>query len=298
MSQDVAPRHTGVQGKLRSPETRAIWLLLGLLIAACPSKSLTPVDAVALIDKEPIRIGDFERFLGQYVDSESPEIEAHVLSQLFDQFLDENLLLRLAVDRGLRVASGETVEKHQAITFLIQSASDFEVNESELQSYYEDHQDRYLRQEEVHLRQILVSEKASAVMAQKALEQGEDFASVAARFSQGPRSQEAGNQGWLSRNDLPAAFVDLIFELAPGELSNIVEADYGFLIFQVTAREPARTIPLAEVTGEIRQELARRHTDTLVGGFFLEARQRYNVEVFQLNLPFEYQGLHAKKESP
>lgn len=288
-------RRTGVR------ETRLVagcWLTLGLLVAGCPSGPLTPVDVVALIDGDQIRFVDFEQFLGQHLDTDSPDIESQVLAKLFDQFLDEHLLVRLAVDRGLQTPPGQEIEKRQAITFLVQTAPPFAWNDAELQSYYDDHPDRYLRDEEVHLRQILAPEKALAEAARAALNRGEDFGSVAARFSQGPRAQEAGNQGWLSRSDLPPAFVELIFELSAGELSEIVEADYGYLIFQVVAHEPAKTIPLAEVAGEIQQELLRRHVDSLVEGFFLEARQRYNVEVFQFNLPFEYQGLHAKKETP
>lgn len=290
--------HTGV-----GPSRRSFRSLLGaaaasLLLATCSGGPPAPVDAVALVDGEPVSVHDFELFISQHTDSESPEIEDHVLSQLFDQFLDEHLLLRLAEDSGFVAAPGRQLDKRSAITFLVESAPPFVPDETSMQAFYDQSGDRYRRDEEVHLRQILVHDRAMAEAAHEALELGEDFAAVAARFSQGPRAQDAGDQGWLSRTDIPPAFVEGIFDLAPGEHSGVVEADYGFLIFQVVAIEAAKTIPLTEVMGEVQQELMRRHLDALVEEFFRQARQRYNVEVLQFNLPFEYQGLHAKKESP
>ena len=290
--------HTGV-GLFRRP----IWSFLvastaGLLFASCSGGPPAPVDAVALVDGGPVGVHDFELFIGQHTDSESPEIEDHVLSKLFDQFLDEHLLLRLAADSGFVAAPGRELDKRSAITFLVEGTPSFVPDEASMQAFYDESKDRYRRDEEVHLRQILMHDQATAEAARKALDQGEDFAAVAARFSQGPRAQDAGDQGWLSRSDIPPAFVEGIFDLAPGKSSEVVEADYGFLIFQVVAVEAAKTIPLVEVMGEIQQELMRQHVDALVEEFFHQARQRYNVEVLQFNLPFEYQGLHAKKESP
>ncbi len=99
----------------------------------------------------------------------------------------------------------------------------------------------------------------------------------------------------LSRDDLPPAFADRIFALAPGESSEIIRADYGFHIFQVTERRPAELVPLAEAEPEIRERLARERSQGAVEKLAAEALERYDVEVYRRNLPFNYQGSY---ESP
>ncbi|MCP4200705.1 MAG: hypothetical protein GY769_02070, partial [bacterium] len=126
---------------------------------------------------------------------------------------------------------------------------------------------------------------------------GEDFGQVAARFSQEPNSQLGGDQGRLAREDLPVAYADAIFDLAPGEVTDIVSADYGFHLFQVVERYPAEVAPVEEVAPAIRQVLERQRVDETVASFVDEARERYNVIVFPSNIPFDYQGDYAHRDT-
>lgn len=109
----------------------------------------------------------------------------------------------------------------------------------------------------------------------------------------GPSWAAIGDQGRLAQGDLPPAFSNKIFELEPGEVSDIVVAEYGFLIFQVVECFPAEMATQEDVAGEIREALRRRHVDELATGFLGEARERYNVKLFPENFPFEYRGDYA-----
>ena len=76
-------------------------------------------------------------------------------------------------------------------------------------------------------------------------------------------------------------------------------ADYGFHIFQVVARQPAEVVPLAAARGEIVARLRQERADRRCGRWSEEARGRYNVKVYERNLPFGYEvptvRTHAKK---
>jgi parvulin-like peptidyl-prolyl isomerase len=132
---------------------------------------------------------------------------------------------------------------------------------------------------------------------------GADFGAVADRLSRSTESGTSGgaggDQGELSRQDLPPAFADIIFALQPGEVSRLVPADYGFHIFQVTSRSPSEVVPLAAARAEIAERLREQRADELLAELVRDARRRYNVELYERNLPFEYRGSysHAPKTS-
>ncbi len=256
-----------------------------LLLAACGGS--VGSDVVARVDGEEVAYGGFEATLRASVEGSELSLESEVLSRLFDQYLDDLLLIRLAVDRGLSVPEPS---ERQAIEFLLQGVDEGAVSAGEVEAYYREHLESFERPRRVHLRQILVSEAAAAEEAKAALDSGEDFAAVASRFSIEPNASLGGDQGQLGRADLPASFVDIIFALGEAEVSEIVEADYGLHIFQVVAHLPAEVVPLSQVEEEIRRTLLGQHVDEVVVSLVAEARERYNVRVFSSSFPFEYQG--------
>lgn len=232
--------------------------------------------------------GDSEQE-GEREPSETP-LESAVLSRLFDQFLEERLLVRLAHDQGLEK---EQKSQRAAVDFLIQAAGALEIGASEIQSYYENHREEFQRPEQVRLRQILVADAKIAAEAREAILEGEDFAVVAARTSEEPQAARGGDQGRLGRDDLPPAFADIIFNLEPGDVSDIIAADYGYHLFQVVERYPAQLVSLAAAREQIEEKLLRQRADELVAGFVQTAKERYHVEVFRNHFPFDYQGGYA-----
>jgi parvulin-like peptidyl-prolyl isomerase len=113
---------------------------------------------------------------------------------------------------------------------------------------------------------------------------------VARRLSRDPSARRGGFQGELGREDLPPAFAEALFALAPGELSGVLEAAYGFHVFQVTARLPLHQLTLAEAEPEIRATLERESADRALEALVAEARRRYTLDVYVRNLPFRYRA--------
>ncbi len=269
-------------------------LALAGWLVGCRQPPSIGSDVAVLIHGEEMHYDQFEAYLRENIGDAEGSLEAEVLSRLFDQFLDQQLLIRLAVERGL-VEPG--VALREAVELVVTDFPRSGWTEAQLRAYYLAHEADYNRPEEVHLRQILVADREPAEQALAAINAGEDFAQVAARFSQEPNAQMGGDQGFLARGDLPAAYADVIFDLAAGEVTDIVTADYGFHIFQVVERFPAKVLPLEEVADSIRQALERQRVDEIVAGFIDEARERYNVVVFPSNIPFDYQGDYVHQDT-
>ena len=86
------------------------------------------------------------------------------------------------------------------------------------------------------------------------IEAGEDFAALAARYSQdGGTAQNGGSLGSLERGGLVAAFEEVAFALEPGEISDPVETVYGVHVIRLDQKEletlegETRTMFLGEV---------------------------------------------------
>jgi parvulin-like peptidyl-prolyl isomerase len=191
----------------------------------------------------------------------------------------------LAEERGLARS-----DPRQTIDALLGAEPAAEPTADEISRYFAEHGADFRRPERVRLRQILVEDRQEAERARRQLAAGEPFASVAERVSRDARATAGGEQGELTRDDLPPAFADLIFALPDGGISQVIEADYGCLVFQVVAHLPAQELALAQAEPEIRRQLVRRRADDALRRLVAEAQSRYAVQIYDRNLPFEYHG--------
>jgi hypothetical protein len=264
---------------------------------------------VARIGETEVRYSAFESYLARTAGDGETVLASDVLSQIFDQFLDEELLVRRAVDRGLVRSSGTgggaggggAGARRRAIDALLRADLKAQPSEQEIVVYYQAHREEFARPERVRLRQILTEDRATAEKALREIAAGADFGAVAARLSRAPGGGPSGgtsggtdgDQGELSRQDLPPAFADIIFALQPGEVSRLVPADYGFHIFQVVSRSPAEVVSLAAARAEIAERLREQRADQVLAELVRDARGRYNVELYERNLPFEYRGSYS-----
>jgi peptidyl-prolyl cis-trans isomerase SurA len=66
---------------------------------------------------------------------------------------------------------------------------------------------------------------------------GEDFAALAKEYSEDPGSASRGGElGFMSRGDFVREFEEAAFNLKPGELSDIIQTEFGYHIIQLVER--------------------------------------------------------------
>ena len=261
-----------------------VLVLMSMVLAAGCREAASDPDQVASVGGEPILFADLASFYQQSVGDDWQGLESDVLVALFEQFLDERLLHRLAVDRGL---IQEADDGRTALEALLESTRQQDaVSEAEISKRYRRQAARFELPERVELQQILVEDRATAERALSELAAGADFGEVARQLSTDPSAPYGGYQGELAREDLPVALAETIFSLAEGDVSEILEADYGFHIFLVARRLPAETRSLADARDEVRREIEVERADIGLGQLLMEARELYDVEIHQERLPF------------
>ncbi len=83
-----------------------------------------------------------------------------------------------------------------------------------------------------------VEQRKKAEATLKRVQSGEDFAKVAGETSQDPGSKDKGGDlGFASKGSYVPEFEDAAFKLKPGEVSGIVETQFGYHIIKVTEKK-------------------------------------------------------------
>jgi parvulin-like peptidyl-prolyl isomerase len=87
---------------------------------------------------------------------------------------------------------------------------------------------------------------------------GEDFAALAKEFTEDPGSKETGGlYEDFARGRMVKAFEDAAFSVPAGQISDIVETEYGFHILKVEGRKK-ETQPFEEVKAQLESQLKER----------------------------------------
>ena len=166
-------------------------------------------------------------------------------------------------------------------------ASQLAVTDAEVKAWYDGHKDRFQQPEERRASHILIGteklgkDKAKA-KAEELLKQIRSnpatFAELARKNSDDPGSaSKGGDLGFFGRGSMVKSFEEATQSLKEGEISGIVESDFGFHIIKLTGIHAAKEKPLAEVRGEIETELKK------AGGSrkFAEAAEAFSNMVYE-----------------
>ncbi|MEO2266210.1 SurA N-terminal domain-containing protein [Pseudoalteromonas sp. YIC-656] len=140
------------------------------------------------------------------------------------------------------------------------------VTAEQINEYYEQNKAFYTEPEKRRVAHILVEnseddeaaqQKAQDLLAQ--LQQGADFAELAETQSDDIVSAELGGDlDWIERDMLDPDFEQAAFALGEvGQLSEVVQSEFGYHIIKLTDLQPGEVKALAEVEQEIRTELEK-----------------------------------------
>ena len=165
------------------------------------------------------------------------------------------------------------------------------VTEAEIRSFYDTNQDKFKREETVRASHILIGSDsaASADDKKKAREKAEklkkelaggaDFATLAKGNSTCPSSQQGGDLGTFGKGQMVPAFETAAFALKPGEVSDIVETQFGYHIIKLTEKNPATTVDYKEVKAKIEEYLKGQKVNEAVGKYLEDARKTAKIEI-------------------
>lgn len=164
------------------------------------------------------------------------------------------------------------------------------LSEDDVRGYYEQNKPRYATPEERRASHILLRLDPGASDAQKSgiraratellkqVRAGGDFAALAKANSQDPGSAGSGGDlGFFPREAMVKPFADAAFSLKEGEVSDIVESDFGLHLIRLTGIRPGQQRGFEQVRAEIELELRKQQA----GKQFAEAAEAFSNLVYE-----------------
>ena len=167
------------------------------------------------------------------------------------------------------------------------------VSEQEAHAFYDAHANEYLT--EYRVSHILLNslEEAEKV---KSLIGKNGFAYLARRYSIDKHSGAGGDLGYLSKGNMLPEFENVVFGMKKGDVSDIIESEFGYHILTITdVREARVKLSFDDVREEIANNLMlqkrKRVYEDLVASLWAKADIEITEEASQLGVPAELDTL-------
>lgn len=238
----------------------------------------------------------------------------NVLQPLVDRMVDHYLILEYGKDKGITVSTNELESAVKDIKkdypdkvfqeMLLHRYVDFEewqeglrqqllikniireasqnispVTFHEVKTYFESHQNQFMRPRMAKFRQVVTRTKDEAEKILQRLRNGEDLDALARAYSVAPEAENGGVVGWVAQGELEESMEKVIFSLPVGRISPVVRTPYGYHIFEVLSKRSEGLKSLPEAMEEIESKLSHEKTELFYQRWLKKLRVHYPVSV-------------------
>jgi len=294
-------------------------LLVAGLSGGCRARGdHSPV--IATLNARVIHRDEFEQFLATKIgDIGTADVSELIRSQMLDEYLKRRLVLDEAERMGLNVTSTEIEQSAQDNSQMKSSAAsaatreemardllvekyyrqiaqrDVRIAPEEVQQYIEKNQSRLTDRPGFLVREIRVQSREEADRLHREVTDGRrDFASVARLHSDAPNAERNG----LTRYDegqLPDLLEKAVQQLRPGDVSPVIESNYGFHMFKLEQRikphaPEERRSQLDDRRAQLTEELIARRNQQAVDKAIEQLTSEAKIQITESALGFPYTG--------
>lgn len=268
-----------------------------------PGQSPTPEEVEAYHQAHP---GEWDAFLNA-----NPSFKQQAQGPQGEGIKKEFGEIKLIADRArragldqeegtkLRVLLGRSQALARAYISNLQKNGDKLVTDADIEAYFNEHKDEF---DEARVRHILISTREEPPMpggespakkplskeearkkAQSLLDRvrkGEDFAKLAQENSDDPGSKDkGGDMDFFAKGAMVKPFDDAAFALKPGEISDVVETEFGFHIIK---SEDRRSADIADpttrqkISQKLQQEKFEKEIERIASSGNVEVAEDFN----------------------
>jgi len=167
------------------------------------------------------------------------------------------------------------------------------VSDEETKQYYDAHPNDFAIPEQVRASHILLltqpkdpnadpnqvkaaaKEKAEKLL--KQVKDGGDFAGIAKENSECPSAAQGGDLGLFPRGKMVKPFEEAAFAMKVGDVSDLVETQFGYHIIKVTDHKDAGVTPFEEVKAAITEELSKEKRQTTIRQYVQSLREKAKI---------------------
>jgi peptidyl-prolyl cis-trans isomerase C len=221
-----------------------------------------------------------------YVDARLQEMKSG-----FDREMD--FLFRIQEGGFTEETFREDIRQQESVQRMISEGitSAISVSDEDVEHFYNTNIEQMQKPAEVHARHILITPASTALADHQAakseadallaeIRDGADFVELATNRSQGPSAARGGDLGYFGPGQMVPAFEQAAFALQPGEVSEVVQTQFGYHVIRVEDRRGGETAPIEETADQIREYLAQLALQNAVEVLVTRLREEGEVEIF------------------
>lgn len=191
----------------------------------------------------------------------------------------------------------ENIKRQLMINSILEETrSQISISDEELLEYYNENKESFLEPEQVHARHILLEteEEANTLLLQ--LKEGlTDFAELAKEKSIGPSAPSGGDLGFFARGQMVKEFEDAAFTLEPGEISEVVQTQFGYHIIKCEEKKEEYSPTFEEAKERISNTLKYQRETEAISALALKLREEA-VIVYNYDFDAEIESLKSAAE--
>lgn len=225
-----------------------------------------------------------------------PDLDKQVaekITQIKAQFPDnaafEN---KLKSDSLTQKELEEQIRKSIIISNLVDKeiTSKITVSEADAKKFYDENIDKFKQGESIRASHILckvdpeataneknkAKEKAEGLL--KQIKAGKDFAELAKTNSDDSNKAQGGDLGFFGKGQMVPTFENAAFALKPGEVSNVVETQFGYHIIKVTEKKGAGVASFNEAKTWILERLKGMKIQKYGGEYVAQLKEKAKIE--------------------
>lgn len=237
------------------------------------------------------------RLLNQEADRQNIQLDRETIDKQVEQIssrfpnpekFKEQLSAMGITEEKLRDEIGASLR----IEKLLESSSEEneEVNEKDIKDFYENHPENFQTPERIQASHILLKidsgdtpevkeqkrQKLSEI--RKQIEDGADFAQMAREYSDCPSKSRGGDLGLFDRGRMVKPFEDAAFQLKVGEVSDIVETQFGLHLIKLTDRQEGQVTPLENAREKIVYYLKHQKQEKAINNYLTQLRSKAKID--------------------
>ncbi len=186
----------------------------------------------------------------------------------------------------------ENIEQGCKVDLLVEKICEeaVEPTEKEMMAHYDENKEMYVQPERASAQHILVKPMSDSdedrVVAESKIEElrsqiegGANFADLAAAHSECPSGkQNGGSLGWFGRGMMVPEFDNAVFSMEVGELSEVIETQFGFHVIYKTGADEGGEASFAEAEPKIRDYMRHARRGEIISSHVAELREKATIE--------------------
>jgi len=181
-------------------------------------------------------------------------------------------------------------------SILEETRNQVSISDEELLEYYNENKDSFLEPEQVHARHILLETEEEANNLLLQLREGIiDFAEMAKEKSIGPSAPSGGDLGFFTKGQMVKEFEDAAFSLEPGEISGVVQTEFGYHIIKCEEKKEEYSPNFEETKERVSNILRGQRENEVITALISKLREEA-VIVFNYDFDAEIESLKSSAE--